>query len=77
MSTYRENLIDRIANLYGLENVYTIMVCELCQIWPETPEWNKTLEDIVADHETNPIFSEDWKILAFLFCGMIDFYKIF
>ena len=59
MTEYREKLIDRMVAIYGLENVYVLMFCELCQCWPVGFPWDNNLLEIVEEHEDNPIFSEE------------------
>lgn len=59
MTTYRENLIDRMCHIYGLENPIVIEFCRLCEIWEEN-EWNnKVLRYLVEAHEASPYKEED------------------
>lgn len=59
MTTYRENLIDRMIHLYGFENPIVIEFCKLCERWEEN-EWNnKALTILVEAHEADPVLEED------------------
>ena len=56
----REQLINRMIALYGLENPIVIQFCELSERLPET-EWNDTtLRLLVEAHEADPqVWAED------------------
>ena len=59
MSAYRENLIDRLCHIYGLENPIVIEFAEWCERWEEN-EWNnKALTILVEAHEANPYQEEE------------------
>ena len=51
MTTYRENLIDRMINLYGYENPAVIRFITYCERWENTSRNNMDLENIVHMHE--------------------------
>lgn len=59
MTICRENLIDRMIAIYGLENPIVIEFAEWCERWEEN-EWNnKALTILVEAHEAEPYFEED------------------
>ena len=59
MSEIRENYIDRMCRIYGLENPIVIEFCRLCEMWEEN-EWNdKVLRYLVEAHEASPYKGED------------------
>ena len=51
MTTYRENLIDRMINLYGYENPIVIKFAQLCEDWAQTEECDTYLRVVVESHE--------------------------
>ena len=51
MTAYRENLIDRIINLYGYEDPTVISFITYCERWENTSRNNMDLENIVNMHE--------------------------
>lgn len=54
----RENYIDRMVAIYGLENPIVIDFCRMCEEWPEN-EWNNTiLRLLVEAHEASPYTGE-------------------
>lgn len=50
----RENLMNRMINLYGFESPITIEFCRLCERWADTEENNKSLKLLVESHEADP-----------------------
>ena len=59
MSAYRENLIDRLCHIYGLENPIVIEFARLCEDWEEN-EWNnKVLTILVEAHEAEAYFEKE------------------
>ena len=55
MTTYRENLVDRLCHIYGFENPIVIEFCRLCENWAVN-DWNdKALTLLVEAHEADPI----------------------
>lgn len=59
MTNFRENLLDRMIAIYGLENPIVIEFCRLCEKW-EDNEWNdKVLRYLVEAHEADPYREED------------------
>lgn len=59
MTAYRENLIDRMIAIYGLENPIVIEFARLCEDWEEN-EWNnKVLTILVEAHEAEAYFEKD------------------
>ena len=57
--TYRENLIDRMIAIYGMEHDIVIHFAELCERWSDSPWNNECLRLMVEAHEATPIFEED------------------
>ena len=54
MSEYRENLLDRMIAIYGLENAIVVEFARLAEKW-EDNQWNdKVLRYLVQAHEQNP-----------------------
>ena len=51
MTTYRENLIDRMISLYGYENPIVIKFAQLCEDWEQTEECDAYLRTVVKTHE--------------------------
>ena len=59
MTTYRENLIDRMIHLYGFESPIVIQFIDLCERY-DNNAWNdKALQILVEAHEAEPVFEED------------------
>lgn len=59
MNEIRENYIDRMIAIYGMENPIVIQFCHLCETWEEN-EWNdKILRLLVEAHEADPYREED------------------
>ena len=58
MTAYRENLIDRMIAIYGLENPIVIEFARMCETW-EDNEWNdKVMRIMVEAHEASPYTEE-------------------
>ena len=51
MTAYRENLIDRMINLYGYESPIIIKFAQLCENWPQTEGYDTYLQIVVKSHE--------------------------
>ena len=59
MTTYREELTDRLIRLYGFENDIVIAFCEICEKWDDD-EWNNTLLTLLVEaHEADPFMEEE------------------
>jgi len=59
MTTYRENLVDRLCRIYGFENPIVIDFCRMCENWGVN-DWNdKVLTLLVEAHEADPIIFEE------------------
>lgn len=58
MSEIRENYIDRMIAIYGLENPIVIEFCRLCENWEDNSWNNKILQLLVEAHEADP-YRED------------------
>ena len=58
MTTYRENLIDRMIHLYGFENPMVIQFADMCEKYPNTADYDDVLRILVEAHEESPIFGE-------------------
>lgn len=55
----RNNLIDRMIAIYGMEHTLVIQFCRLCEEY-ESNEWNDTaLRLLVEAHEADPVFLEE------------------
>lgn len=54
MSKYREQLVDRMIRIYGYENEIVIRFCEVCELNPDSAEWDKVCELLVSSHEQFP-----------------------
>lgn len=55
MTNFRNNLIDRMVHVYGLEHPLVIAFVGWCEEWEEN-EWNdKILANLVAGHEADPV----------------------
>ena len=59
MTTYRENLIDRMIRLYGFENPMVVQFAEMCEKYPNNADYDNGLQLLVEAHEEYPIFEED------------------
>lgn len=59
MTEFRENLLDRMIALYGMEQNIVIHFAELCERWSDTPWNNEVLRIMVEAHEASPVFEED------------------
>ena len=59
MTTYRENLLDRMIHIYGLEDSIVIQFAEMCERYANN-SWNDdVLRLLVEAHEADPVFKED------------------
>lgn len=59
MSAFREELLDRMIGIYGLEHPIVIQFAEMCETNEEN-EWNNTvLRILVEAHEANPFYEEE------------------
>ena len=59
MTTYRENLLDRMIHIYGFENPMVIQFADICEKYPNNAEYDNALRVLVEAHEAYPIFEED------------------
>ena len=59
MTTYRENLIDRMAHIYGLESSIVIQFADMCERYGNSAWNDDVLRLLVEAHEANPFFEED------------------
>ena len=59
MSSFRENLIDRMIRLYGFEHKLVIEFVKMCEEWEENGWNNTSLAILVASHEESPVFDEE------------------
>ena len=55
MTTYRENLIDRMIRLYGYESQIVIDFARLCETWKVNKRNDTTLRMLVESHEADPV----------------------
>lgn len=55
MTTYRENLIDRMIRLYGYEAQVVIDFANLCERLAESDINNNALRALVESHEVYPV----------------------
>lgn len=59
MTAYREHLIDRMINIYGLEDPIVIQFAWMCERYADN-SWNDDiLRLLVEAHEADPVFEED------------------
>lgn len=59
MTTYREELADRLIRIYGFENNIVIAFCEIAEKW-ENNDWNDTILTLLVEaHEEEPFFEEN------------------
>lgn len=59
MSEVRENYVDRLCHIYGLENPIVIEFARLCEDWEENKWNNKVLRILVEAHEASPYQEEE------------------
>ena len=59
MTTYRENLLDRMIHLYGFENPMVIQFADMCERYGNSAWNDEILRLLVEAHEANPVFEED------------------
>ncbi len=55
MTSYRENLIDRMIRLYGYEDKIVIDFAHLCETWKVNKRNDTTLRMLVESHEADPV----------------------
>lgn len=60
MTNYREDLINRMTAIYGLENPIVVEFCRLCEMLDDTDWNNTTLRILVEAHEAEPYLEEDF-----------------
>lgn len=58
MSAYRENLVDRLIRIYGLENPIVIEFCRYCENWADSEE-NDNLLTVYVETNEDYAFEED------------------
>lgn len=59
----REELMDAMIRLYGMESKITIQFCHMCEKWEEN-EWNnQVLNLLVEAHEVKPLTAEQIEAL--------------
>jgi len=58
MSAYRENLVDRLIRIYGLENPIVIEFCRYCENWADGEE-NDNLLTVYVETNEDYAFEED------------------
>lgn len=59
MTKVRENLIDRMINIYGFENKLVVAFAAMCEEWADN-DWNDTMLTILVDaHEVEPIYEDE------------------
>ena len=58
MTEFREDLMNRMIHIYGLENPIVIQFAQMCE--SDNNSWNDmTLQILVEAHEKEPAFEED------------------
>ena len=51
----REQLMDRMIKIYGLEHEIVIAFRAMCETYPKTEAYEKTLRILVECHEEYPV----------------------
>ena len=51
----REELMDRMIKIYGFEHEIVIAFCAMCETYPSTGMYDKTLRVLVECHEEDPV----------------------
>ena len=51
----REHLMDRMIEIYGLEHEIVIAFRAMCETYPKTEAYEKTLRVLVECHEEYPV----------------------
>ena len=59
MTTYRENLLDRMIAIYGLEDPIVIQFAGMCEKYTDNAWNDDILRLLVEAHEADPVFEED------------------
>ncbi len=59
MTTYRENLLDRMTHIYGLEAPIVIQFARMCERYENNAFNDDILRLLVEAHEADPVFEED------------------
>lgn len=59
MTMLREKLVDRMIRIYGFENQIVIDFCKICETYPQTEAYDKTLRILVECHEQFPVLNEE------------------
>ena len=55
----REQLLDRMIEIYGFEHEVVIEFARMCEEWLPTENNDKVLETLVKCHEENPVGFDD------------------
>ena len=55
----REQLMDRMIRIYGFEHEIVIAFCGMCEMYPNTEEYDMMLRVLVEWHEEYPVVEED------------------
>lgn len=55
----RKQLMDRMIRIYGFKHEIVIAFCGMCETYPNTEAYDKTLRILVESHEEYPVVEED------------------
>lgn len=59
MNAKREQLIDRMIQIYGFENEIVISFCRCCETFPNDEAHDKALRTLVIINEECPVIEEE------------------
>ena len=59
MTTYREQLLDRLIAIYGFEAPIVIQFANMCERYADNAWNDDILRLLVEAHEKDPVFEED------------------
>lgn len=59
MTTYREQLVDRMIRIYGFEHNCVLTFINMCERYENSFWYDHILEILVESHEEDPLVEED------------------
>lgn len=59
MTEYRGKLLDRMIRIYGFEHPIVVEFAKLCESYPATSAYDRSLTCLVESHEEFPMIEED------------------
>lgn len=58
MTTYREQLVDRMIRIYGFEHDCVLTFINMCEKYENSFWYDRVLEILVESHEEDPLMED-------------------